>query len=365
MSFNLNYTFGSLAGIALVIQLLSGLLLTMHYVPNTELAFASVEHIMRDINGGAFLRYMHANGASFFFFSLYWHIGRALYYKSYVKNTAAWFVGIIIFVAVMAAGFFGYVLPWGQMSFWGATVITNLFSAIPMVGDSIVTWLWGGFGVGGPTLNRFYTFHFLIPFIILALVVVHLFFLHNEGSTTPHLLNHGTESISLGQYFIHKDLLLGGAVLLWLFMFILFEPNELNHPDNYIPANPMQTPAHIVPEWYLLPFYAILRTIPNKGLGIVAMGLSMAFLAVLPAISSNDRGIATSSFYHKAFFWVFVVATLMLGFLGAQAIEFPYTTLSIFFSVVYFSYVPVLVLWTMYSNYIFTSGLKSNRFSSR
>lgn len=355
VSLNVNYTFGSLSGLALVIQIVSGLLLTMHYVPNTELAFASVEHIMRDVNGGTILRYVHANGASFFFFNIYWHIARSLYFKSYVKNAVAWYIGIVIFFAVMATAFIGYVLPWGQMSFWGATVITNLFSVIPLVGDSVVTWLWGGFGVGGPTLNRFYTLHFLIPFVVLALVVVHIVFLHNEGSSTPNFANHSTEAISFGQYFVHKDLLINGIALIWFLMFILFEPNELNHPDNYIPANPMQTPPHIVPEWYFLPFYAILRTIPNKGLGVVAMGLSIVFLAILPAVAANDREVSTISPWHKGLFWVFMFVTLMLGFLGGQAITYPYSEVSTVLAVAYFAYVPFLGLWAIYSNSNFSA----------
>lgn len=343
-SLNANYTFGSLSGFALMIQLITGLLLTMHYVPSLGGAFESVEHIMRDVNGGTFLRYFHANGASFFFFNIYLHIARSLYYKSFVKNTGAWYVGIVIFFAVMATAFIGYVLPWGQMSFWGATVITNLFSVIPYVGEYVVTWLWGGFGVGGPTLNRFYTLHFLIPFVVLLLVIIHIYVLHCEGSSTPNFANHTSESISFGYYYIHKDLLLNCLAFIGFIAFVLFAPNQLNHPDNYIPANSMQTPPHIVPEWYFLPFYAILRTIPSKGLGVAAMGLSIAFLAVLPVISSFDRNTTTNSSAQNTLFWCFCFITILLGFLGGQPIMFPYAQVGLVLTVSYFLYAPCLLL---------------------
>lgn len=341
-SLNANYTFGSLSGLALIIQIVSGLLLTMHYVPSTSLAFESVEHIMRDVTGGTVLRYAHANGASFFFFNVYLHIARSLYYKNYVKNALAWYVGILIFFAIMAAAFLGYVLPWGQMSFWGATVITNLFSVIPFVGEYVVTWLWGGFGVGGPTLNRFYTLHFLIPFVALALVAAHVFSLHCEGSATPNFANHSSESISFGYYYVHKDLLLNCLAFVFFLCFILLAPNDLNHPDNYIPANAMQTPPHIVPEWYFLPFYAILRTIPSKGLGVVAMGLSIVFLFVLPSLTAEERRSTITTQGHKVAFWVFAGTTVLLGFLGGQPIMFPYSEVSFVLTLVYFSYAPYL-----------------------
>lgn len=341
-SLNANYTFGSLSGLALVIQLVTGLLLTMHYVPSTSLAFESVEHIMRDVEGGTVLRYAHANGASFFFFNVYLHIARSLYYKNYVKNVLAWYIGILIFFAIMAAAFLGYVLPWGQMSFWGATVITNLFSVIPFVGEYVVTWLWGGFGVGGPTLNRFYTLHFLIPFVALALAAVHIYALHCEGSATPNFANHSSECISFGYYFVPKDIVLNTAAFLLFICFILFAPNDLNHPDNYIPANAMQTPPHIVPEWYFLPFYAILRTIPSKGLGVVAMGLSIVFLFVLPSLAVSERRSTITSREHKIAFWVFCTTTVLLGFLGGQPIMFPYSEFSFLLTLVYFAYAPYL-----------------------
>lgn len=288
--------------LALILQIATGLCLSMHYIPGIDVAFDSVEHIVRDVRGGHFLRYAHSNGASFYFICVYSHILRSLYYKSFIENKSPWNIGILIFAASMAAAFLGYVLPWGQMSFWGATVITNLFSVIPFIGTEIVHFLWGGFGVGGPTLNRFYTLHFIIPLIILALVMVHILALHENGSTTPYRGNWGDDTISFFTYYIIKDLYLIGYFLAIFLLFLIYAPNYLNHPDNYNKADPMKTPPHIVPEWYFLPFYAILRAIPNKTLGVVAMGASIAFLVLLPPMGALSKLNMTYSANDKIVF---------------------------------------------------------------
>jgi len=284
---NLNYmwSFGSTAGICLVVQIITGIFLAMHYTPHVDLAFNSVEHIMRDVNNGWLLRYLHANGASMFFIVVYSHIFRGLYFGSYMyPRGRLWASGVIIFLLMMATGFMGYVLPWGQMSFWGATVITNLFSAIPLVGGSIVEWLWGGFSVDNATLNRFFSLHYLMPFVIAGLTMVHLSLLHTTGSNNPLGINSNVDTVPFYPYFYVKDLL---AFLLFISLFsffVFFYPNALGHADNYIPANPLVTPPHIVPEWYFLPFYAILRSIPDKLGGVVAMVSAILILLLLPII---------------------------------------------------------------------------------
>lgn len=282
---NLNYlwSFGSAAGLCLVIQMISGILLAMHYTPHIDLAFSSVEHIMRDVNNGWLIRYLHANGASMFFIVVYCHLFRGLFYGSYMfPRQLLWVSGVVIFLLMMATGFMGYVLPWGQMSFWGATVITNLFSAIPVVGSSIVEWLWGGFSVGNATLNRFFSLHYLLPFVIAGLVIVHLSLLHTDGSSNPLGVNTNVQTISFYPYFYVKDLFAFFILVFFLSVIIVYYPNSLGHPDNYIPANPMSTPAHIVPEWYFLPFYAILRSIPDKLGGVLAMFGAIVVLMILP-----------------------------------------------------------------------------------
>jgi quinol-cytochrome oxidoreductase complex cytochrome b subunit len=267
----------------LVIQIVSGVLLAMHYCPHIDLAFFSIEHIMRDVNNGWLIRYTHANGASFFFIVVYTHIARNLYFGSYFQpRVALWFSGIIIFVLMMATAFLGYVLPWGQMSFWGATVITNLFSAIPVAGPSIAEWLWGGFSVNNATLNRFFSLHYLLPFLIAGMSIMHLTLLHHSSSGNPLGISANLDKVSMYPYFIIKDFLSILLLLFLLFTFVFFFPNTMGHPDNYIPANPMVTPAHIVPEWYFLPFYAILRAIPDKLYGVLAMGAAIAILFVIP-----------------------------------------------------------------------------------
>jgi ubiquinol-cytochrome c reductase cytochrome b subunit len=328
---NLNYAwnFGSLAGIALILQIITGLFLTMQYTPNTLLAFDSVERIMRDVNYGWLLRYMHAVGASMFFIVIYLHIGRGLYYGSYkYPRELVWFFGIFIFLAMMATAFMGYVLPWGQMSFWGAKVITNLFSAIPFVGEDIVVWLWGGFSVDNPTLNRFFALHFLLPFVILGLVIVHVIALHIHGSNNPTgvEIKNSKDTIPFHPYYTVKDFFGIGLFLLLYFYFVFFSPNSLGHPDNYIPANPLVTPPHIVPEWYFLPFYAILRSIPDKLGGVIAMFGAILILFALPWLDNSKVKSARYRPLFKIFTFVFAVSFVILGYIGGQPPEEPYLT---------------------------------------
>lgn len=345
---NLSYwwSFGSIAGIALIVQILSGLFLSMHYVANTKMAFDSVEHIMRDVNYGWLIRYIHAVGASMFFVALYCHIARGLYYGSYkAPREILWWVGIVIFLLSMATAFMGYVLPWGQMSFWGATVITNLFSAIPVVGESIVTWLWGGYSVDNPTLNRFFSLHFLLPFLVVGAVLLHLVALHTVGSNNPTGVPIKTKKdiIPFHPYFTIKDMVGFVAFFLVFGYFLFFYPNSLGHPDNYIQANPMVTPAHIVPEWYFLPFYAILRAVPDKLGGVLAMFGAIAMLFVLPFL---DRSTVTSGAYRPLFkkvFWLFMANFLFLGWLGKAPAEGWYIWASRLATVYYYAYFLVIL----------------------
>lgn len=338
---NLNYFygFGSLAGIMLGIQIVSGIFLAMHYTPHISLAFDSVEHIMRDANNGWLIRYAHANGASFFFIVVYIHIFRGLYYGSYFKPRAIlWCSGVIIFILMMATAFMGYVLPWGQMSFWGATVITNLFSAIPLIGKDIVDWLWGGFAVDNPTLNRFFSLHFTFPFVITAAVLVHLVLLHDVGSSNPLGIDSKTEVIPFYPYFYVKDLF-GFFILLFIFFFFIFYyPNALGHPDNYIEANPMKTPLHIVPEWYFLPFYAILRSIPNKIGGVIAMFGSLLVLLFIPFINISEIGSTAFRSFFRIFYWLLIVSFLLLGWVGQMPVETPYTEIGVISMIYYFAF---------------------------
>lgn len=337
---NISYSWmwGSLSGIFLVIQIVTGILLTMHYVPNIDLAFLSVEHIMRDVHGGWLLRYMHANGASFFFLSMYMHVGKNMYFKLYLNNKFAWFSGLVILLLSMATAFIGYVLPWGQMSFWGATVITNIFSAIPVFGPDLVTWLWGGFSVDNPTLNRFFALHYLLPFVILALVIVHIFFLHNGNSSNATMIN-SEDRLPFYPYMVLKDSVGILGIMFVYFFFVFFSPNTLGHPDNYIEANPLVTPLHIVPEWYFLPFYAILRAVPDKLGGAVLMALSLIILFLLPIFDSIDSeyNFKFNKFFN-IFFWLFAGSVVLLGWLGGQPIEYPFSTLTVFSVIVYFGY---------------------------
>ena len=346
---NLSYWwgFGSLAGICLILQILTGIFLAMHYTPHVDLAFFSVEHIMRDVEGGWFLRYMHANGASMFFIVVYLHMFRGLYYGSYASpRELVWIVGVLIFLLMILTAFIGYVLPWGQMSFWGATVITSLASAIPIVGNDITHWLWGGFSVDNATLNRFFSLHYLLPFIIAGASLVHILALHQYGSNNP-LGSFGTvDKVPFYPYFYVKDLVGWVGFAIFFSVFIYFYPNLLGHPDNYIPANPMSTPAHIVPEWYFLPVYAILRSIPNKLGGVAAIGLVFVALLALPFL--NTSAIRSSSFrpIHKKFFWLLVADCVLLGWIGSQPVEPPFVTIgqlaSLFFFFYFFICIPFL-----------------------
>lgn len=323
---NLTYwwNFGSLAGFMLVIMILSGVALAMHYIPQADLAFASVERIMRDVNYGWMIRYIHLNGASFFFIVTYIHIFRGLYYGSY-KNPREllWILGVVILLLMMATAFLGYVLPWSQMAFWGATVITNLFSTIPIVGQSIVTWLWGGFSIDTPTLNRFYALHYLFPFIIVSVVGLHLVALHQHGSNNPLGIDRKgpQDSIPFHPYYTVKDIF-GLSVFLVVFaIFVFFAPNVLNGADAYIPANPMQTPSEIVPQWYFLPFYAILRSIPNKLAGVIAMFSAVVILLVVPWLDTSRIRSACFRPLYKWVFWLLVIDVTALGWVGANKPE--------------------------------------------
>jgi ubiquinol-cytochrome c reductase cytochrome b/c1 subunit len=323
---NLNYwwTFGGILTFLLVAQILTGIVLAMHYTPQAELAFQSVEHIMRDVNYGWLLRYAHANGASMFFIAVYIHIFRGLYYGSHKSpREVLWILGIIILLLMMATAFMGYVLPWGQMSFWGATVITNLFSAIPLVGPSIVEWLWGGYAVGNPTLNRFFSLHYLLPFMLAGVVVLHIWALHIPGNNNPAGINVKTrqDTLPFHPYYTVKDGFALMAFVLLFFGFVFYAPNFLGHPDNYTPANPMVTPPHIVPEWYFLPFYAILRAIPSKLGGVVAMFGAIVLLALVPWLDTSRVRSAAYRPLYKQFFWIFVLVCIGLTYFGAKPPE--------------------------------------------
>ena len=338
---NLTYawSFGSTAGICLVIQILTGVFLAMHYTPHIDLAFNSVEHIMRDVNNGWLIRYMHANGASMFFIVVYCHIFRGLYYGSYMfPRQLLWCSGVLIFILMMATAFMGYVLPWGQMSFWGATVITNLFSAIPFVGGAIVEWLWGGFSVDNATLNRFFSLHFLVPFLIAGVTLVHLALLHEHGSNNPVGTESSVDKVPFYPYFYVKDLLAFFVLITVFAVFVFYFPNAMGHPDNYIPANPMVTPAHIVPEWYFLPFYAVLRSIPDKLGGVAAMGGALVVLFTIPFTNTSEiRGPQFRPLFRIAF-WLLVVDFLILGWIGQKAVETPFIEVGQIATVIYFAF---------------------------
>jgi ubiquinol-cytochrome c reductase cytochrome b subunit len=343
---NLSYawSFGALAGICLGIQIVTGIFLAMHYTPHIDLAFSSVEHIMRDVNSGWLIRYMHANGASMFFIVVYCHIFRGLYYGSYMApREHLWCSGVVIFLLMMATAFMGYVLPWGQMSFWGATVITNLFSAIPIAGPSIVEWLWGGFSVDNATLNRFFSLHFLMPFVIAGMVIAHLALLHRDGSNNPLGIDSSMDKIAFYPYYYVKDLFSVVVFVVFFSLFLFYYPNLLGHPDNYIPADPMSTPAHIVPEWYFLPFYAILRSIPDKLGGVVAMGGAIVILLFLPFINTSEvRSAAFRPLYRKLFWFIFA-DFLLLGWIGQEIVETPFIEIGQVGTVFYFLYFLVII----------------------
>nr|YP_009413539.1 cytochrome b [Zoanthus sansibaricus]YP_009738044.1 cytochrome b [Zoanthus sociatus]YP_010872549.1 cytochrome b [Zoanthus pulchellus]QIB71230.1 cytochrome b [Zoanthus cf. pulchellus AP-2020]QIB71243.1 cytochrome b [Zoanthus cf. sociatus AP-2020]QIB71269.1 cytochrome b [Zoanthus sp. AP-2020]ASM81637.1 cytochrome b [Zoanthus sansibaricus]QIB71256.1 cytochrome b [Zoanthus sociatus] len=340
---NISYmwNFGSLLGVCLGIQIITGIFLSMHYCADVSLAFASVGHIMRDVNYGFLLRYLHANGASMFFLCVYLHIGRGLYYGSY-SRTAVWNVGVIIYVLMMATAFIGYVLPWGQMSFWGATVITNLLSAIPYIGTDIVQWVWGGFSVSNATLNRFFSLHYLFPFVLAALAMVHLICLHVEGSNNPIGVKSDIDKVSFHVYYTSKDWygIVAFAVVLSAIVYIA--PNLLGDPENFIQANPLVTPVHIQPEWYFLFAYAILRSIPNKLGGVVAMFSSFLILFLMPWLhSSRFRGLTFRPLARLAF-WFFAADFLLLTWIGSQPVEEPFIVIGQLASIFYFSYFLVI-----------------------
>nr|AGC81806.1 cytochrome b [Cordulia aenea] len=330
------WNFGSLLGLCLIIQIATGLFLAMHYTANIDMAFFSVNHICRDVNYGWILRTLHANGASFFFICIYLHIGRNIYYGSY-NYIHTWSVGVIILFLVMATAFMGYVLPWGQMSFWGATVITNLLSAIPYLGTILVQWVWGGFAVNNATLTRFFTFHFVLPFIGAAATMIHLLFLHQTGSNNPIGVNSDSDKIPFHPYFSWKDIVGFLVMIMALTLLSLINPYLLGDPDNFIPANPLVTPVHIQPEWYFLFAYAILRSIPNKLGGVIALVMSIAILFIMPLMKSKFRGL---QFYpiNQILFWIMVSIVILLTWIGARPVEDPYVITGQILTVLYFAF---------------------------
>ncbi|MET1411969.1 cytochrome b/b6 [Roseibium sp. HPY-6] len=345
---NLNYwwTFGGILFFVLIAQILTGIVLVMHYTPSTDAAFNSVEHIMRDVNFGWMLRYLHSNGASMFFIAVYIHIFRGLYYGSYkAPREISWILGVIIFLIMMGTAFMGYVLPWGQMSFWGATVITNLFSAIPLVGESIVTWLWGGFAVDNPTLNRFFSLHYLLPFMIFGVVILHVWAFHTTGNNNPTGVQPKTkqDTLPFHPYYTVKDLFAIVVFMIFFSWFAFYLPNYLGHADNYIEANPLVTPAHIVPEWYFLPFYAILRAVPDKLGGVVLMFGAIAVLFILPWLDTSKVRSGAYRPLFKQFFWIFAAVCVALGYLGAMPAEGIYVTLSRIFTAYYFAHFLIIL----------------------
>nr|YP_010944849.1 cytochrome b [Japanagallia curvipenis]WMC21061.1 cytochrome b [Japanagallia curvipenis] len=331
------WNFGSLLGLCLTIQIISGILLSMHYTSNIEMAFDSISHISRDVNYGWMMRTMHSNGASLFFICLYMHTGRGIYYGSY-KMKSTWIMGLLMLLSTMATAFLGYVLPWGQMSFWGATVITNLLSAIPYIGDMLVKWIWGGFAVDNATLSRFFSLHFMLPFLISAMTIIHLMFLHETGSNNPIGINSNVDKIPFHPYFSIKDIMGFMMVITILVSMNLMEPYMLADPDNFTPANPMITPIHIQPEWYFLFAYAILRSVPNKLGGVLALFISILILIILPfSMKMKFKGI---EFYpiSQINFWLYISVMIMLTWIGARPVELPYTNTGFILTLLYFSY---------------------------
>jgi ubiquinol-cytochrome c reductase cytochrome b/c1 subunit len=345
---NLNYlwSFGAILTFMLGAQIATGVVLAMHYIPEASMAFTSVEHIMRDVNYGWMIRYLHANGASMFFLAVYVHMFRSMYYGSYKEpREILWILGVIIFLLMIMTAFMGYVLPWGQMSFWAATVITNLFTAIPLVGNAIAMWLWGGFAVDSPTLTRFFALHYLLPFVIAGVVVLHIWALHAVGQNNPLGINMKSteDAVPFSPHATLKDLV-GTVLFLILFAWVaFFLPNFLSSPDNYIPANPLQTPAHIVPDWYLLPFYAILRSIPDKLIGVIALFGSIAVLVFLPWLDTSRVRSATFRPLYRQFFWIFLLVTLGLGYLGSQPPEGGFVIASRILSAYYFAHFLIIL----------------------
>nr|ADU24949.1 cytochrome b [Thylamys venustus]ADU24951.1 cytochrome b [Thylamys venustus]ADU24952.1 cytochrome b [Thylamys venustus]ADU24953.1 cytochrome b [Thylamys venustus]ADU24954.1 cytochrome b [Thylamys venustus] len=346
------WNFGSLLGICLIIQILTGLFLAMHYTSDTLTAFSSVAHICRDVNFGWLIRNIHANGASMFFMCLFLHVGRGMYYGSYLfKET--WNIGVVLLLTVMATAFVGYVLPWGQMSFWGATVITNLLSAIPYIGTSLVEWIWGGFSVDKATLTRFFAFHFILPFIILALVIVHLLFLHETGSNNPTGMNPDSDKIPFHPYYTIKDILGMILMIFSLLTLALFSPDMLGDPDNFTPANPLNTPPHIKPEWYFLFAYAILRSIPNKLGGVLALLASILVLLIIPLLHTSKQRSLMFRPISQTLFWLLTANLLILTWIGGQPVEQPFITIGQMASISYFTIIIIFMpMAGMLENYM-------------
>uniref|UniRef100_A0A7U3LL68 Cytochrome b n=1 Tax=Hylobates lar TaxID=9580 RepID=A0A7U3LL68_HYLLA len=336
------WNFGSLLGACLILQIITGLFLAMHYTPDASTAFSSVAHITRDVNYGWIIRYLHANGASMFFICLFLHIGRGLYYGSFLY-LETWNIGIILLLATMATAFMGYVLPWGQMSFWGATVITNLLSAVPYIGTNLVQWVWGGYSVDNATLTRFFTFHFILPFIITALAALHLLFLHETGSNNPLGISSQPDKIAFHPYYTIKDILGLFLLLLMLMSLVLFSPDLLGDPDNYTQANPLNTPPHIKPEWYFLFAYAILRSVPNKLGGVLALLLSILILAMIPALHTAKQQSMMFRPLSQLTYWLLVMNLLILTWIGGQPVSYPFITIGQVASVLYFTTILVLM----------------------
>ena len=342
------WNFGSLLGLCLVVQIVTGLFLAIHYTAHIDLAFSSVAHICRDVNYGWLLRTLHANGASFFFICLYLHIGRGMYYGSYLFFHA-WIVGVVILFIVIATAFLGYVLPWGQISFWGATVITNLFSAIPYIGTELVQWIWGGFAVDNATLTRFFTIHFLLPFLVAAATLIHILFIHQTGANNPLGIARHIDKVPFHPYFTFKDVVGFIVILTALILLTLLNPYLLGDPDNFVPANPLVTPAHIQPEWYFLFAYAILRSIPNKLGGVIALAISIAILIILPFTHTSKFRRLTFYPLNQILFWSLIAIVILLTWIGARPVEDPFVITGQILTVVYFLYYIVnplsLLLW--------------------
>ena len=341
---NISYlwNFGSLLGYCLALQILTGIFLAMHYCSDVSLAFNSVVHICRDVNYGFLLKYAHANGASLFFLCVYIHIARGLYYGSYLKSHL-WFSGIVIYIIMMLTAFIGYVLPWGQMSFWGATVITNFLSAVPYLGQDLVQWVWGGFSVGGATLSRFYSLHYLFPFVLLGLIIVHIVLLHEKQSNSPLGINPNIDKVPFHIYYTSKDAYGFVLISILLCLIIFYYPNILGDVENYIKANPLVTPVHIMPEWYFLFAYAILRAIPNKLGGVIALVLSLLILFTLPFLHISKLKSLQFRPLGKLFYWVFMANFILLTWIGSKPVEEPFITIGQYSSILYFSYFLILI----------------------